>query len=176
MQRKSYLFLSVFWNNIFWISSKLLKLTDHLFNQCKYLLSHFCEAFSVIARKSFQSSGSLEEITDVKLSGINMLYSPFLFKLLLNMLQWTNKQFIWTRISFRKFLPSVWVTNSFISHPFTDPCWRACVSATPVMMTPCSHCPQPFLPLLSRKPPTACSSRPPAGSLHCPEAMELSWP
>lgn len=152
------------------------QLTNHLFSNCKGLFNHPYKPFGLITCKSFQSSGSLKEISAVKLSGINTLYSPFLFKLLLNMLQRTNKLLICTHFPFCEFLPSSWVIDPFIPHPFTDPegpvyVYNACI------LTPCSRCPHPLLPRPSlEEPPTACSSRPPAGSFHCPEAAELYWP
>lgn len=126
-----------------------LQLTKHLFNDRKDLFGHFSEALGLITCKSFQSSGSLDEITDVKLSGINILYRPFLFKLLFNMWRGTNNQFVCTHF-FSLQIPFIgmghWLSHSSPMH------WprRAsmCVHHA-CILTPCSHCPGPFLPPLA---------------------------
>lgn len=152
-------------------SKSPLRHSNRLFNNCKDLLNHFSEGFGLITCKSFQWSGSLEEITDVKLSGINIPYSPFLFKLLLNMLQGTNNHFICPHVSFCEFPSSVWVIDSLISQPFIDPEGPVCLQSVFWPLALVALTLSPLTSPLEEPPPPAYSS--PAGSLHCPEAAEL---
>lgn len=137
-------------------------------NSTEDLSDHFSKPFGLITCKSFQSRGSLK--TDVKLGDIKILQ-----KIQTTVKHATNSQFFFLpTIHFFKFFSSVQVINSLISphsltqkrpvclqHPYFDP-----ILSMPVALS------SPF----SRGTPGACSSRFPAGSLHCPEAVELSLP
>ncbi len=109
---------------------------NNLFSNCKELFT----AFGLITCKSFQSSGSLKEIADVKLSDTNILYRPFLFKRLLNMLQ-TSNSFVTTFLFVNSFRQYGSLTPSFLTHPLTQKglcVYNACI------LTPRSPCPPPL--------------------------------